>query len=59
MSDDLARTMREFCEACRRAAPVTRRLLAIWAEYEAERAVAHFEGRVPPSLEVWAAERGQ
>jgi len=26
------------------------------APYEAERAAAHFEGRVPPSLEVYVAE---
>lgn len=31
---------------------------AAMAPYEAERAAAHFEGRVPPSLEVFAAETG-
>lgn len=53
MSDDLARAMRELGAACKRVAPAVRRLQILTAAWEAERAAAHFEGRVPPSAEVF------
>ena len=55
--DDLIRAMREFGAVCRRVAPAVRRLMVWRAAYEAERAAAHFEGRVPPSPEVFYADR--
>lgn len=43
---ETARSLNGFSAAC----------AAAIAPYEAERATAHFEGRVPPSLEVFATE---
>lgn len=52
---DLARQLRELAAVFRRVAPTANRLAALHTEYEAERAAAHFEGRVPPSPEVFYA----
>jgi hypothetical protein len=60
VDSELERTlqaMRRFSAALRDVRPKLDGLMAVWAEYEAERAAALFEGRVPPSPEVFYAGR--